>query len=351
MEDIQIWSIDGTQVAQLSPSNQMESEHLLEETLVDNPDLLMEGLTLVGRQTPTQGGPLDLLGVDEDGKLVVFELKRGTLSRDAVAQVIDYASYLNAIDLTDLANHISESSGAHGIDEIEDFEQWYRQDFGELESLKPLRMFLVGLGVDGTAERMVKYLATGDIDISLLTFHGFLYNGKLLLAKQVEVAGDKVAGPRPPRPSRSERERQLDDRAGSAGIHEPYTSVRAMFRDNWLGSGERPIALGMNITLPPQSESGRRRRRYARVDPLVCNIGTVRIVFYPRAANLCRDEFIPLIEELGGDTYPRGLDPLRDTDTEILLPLTGDDWEIHEDKLTALVQTVYESWQNSGSGE
>ena len=58
----------------------------------------MEGLTLVGRQTPTEGGPLDLLGVDADGRLVVFELKRGTLSRDAVAQVVDYASYLNAME-------------------------------------------------------------------------------------------------------------------------------------------------------------------------------------------------------------------------------------------------------------
>ena len=74
MEDIQIWSIDGTQVAQLAPSDQMESEHLLEEVLVSNPALLMDDLRLVGRQTPTEGGPLDVLGVDGDGRLVVFEL-------------------------------------------------------------------------------------------------------------------------------------------------------------------------------------------------------------------------------------------------------------------------------------
>ena len=92
MEDIKIWALEGTEVEPLEPSNRTESEQLLEETLVNNPGLLMEGLKLVGRQTQTQGGPLDLLGVDEDGKLVVFELKRGTLSRDALGQVIDYAS-------------------------------------------------------------------------------------------------------------------------------------------------------------------------------------------------------------------------------------------------------------------
>ena len=37
----------------------MESERLLEDTLVNNPDMLTPGLTLVGRQTRTEGGPLD----------------------------------------------------------------------------------------------------------------------------------------------------------------------------------------------------------------------------------------------------------------------------------------------------
>ena len=61
--------------------------------------MLERGLRLVGRQTlMTGGGYLDLLAVDGNGRLVVFELKRGFLSRDAVAQVIDYASDLNAMD-------------------------------------------------------------------------------------------------------------------------------------------------------------------------------------------------------------------------------------------------------------
>ena len=42
-------------------------------------------------------GPLDLLGIDQDGDLIVFELKRGTLTREAVAQIIDYASYLDSL--------------------------------------------------------------------------------------------------------------------------------------------------------------------------------------------------------------------------------------------------------------
>ena len=191
MEDIKLWELDGSQATPLGSNNQLESEQLLEDTLVANPNLLLDGLTLVGRQMPTEGGPLDLLGVDGDGRLVVFELKRGTLSRDAVAQVIDYASDLDDMDLGALADHISERSGVGGIDEIEDFQEWYDgRGFGELESLKPLHMFLVGLGVDDRTERMVRFLAeSSDMAITLLTFHGFDYEGKTILAKQVEVEG------------------------------------------------------------------------------------------------------------------------------------------------------------------
>ena len=90
MEEVKIWAVhDESKVLDL-PKTNVETERLLEDILVNNPDMLIKGLKLVGRQTPTEGGPLDLLGVDEDGRLVVFELKRGILSRDAVAQVIDY---------------------------------------------------------------------------------------------------------------------------------------------------------------------------------------------------------------------------------------------------------------------
>ena len=97
MEDIKIWSLDGLTATPLDAASQMESERKLEDTLVNNPGLLMDGLALVGRQTPTEGGPLDLLGVDKYGRLCVFELKSGTVARDAVAQVIDYASDLDGM--------------------------------------------------------------------------------------------------------------------------------------------------------------------------------------------------------------------------------------------------------------
>ena len=115
---------------------------------------------------------------------MVFELKRGALNRDAVAQVIDYASSLESMDEAELVRRIS--GRANAIAGIDDFEQWYDRQYGqdgqELSSLKPVRMVLVGLGVDDATARMVRFLADRDVDISLLTFHGYTYDGKTLLA-------------------------------------------------------------------------------------------------------------------------------------------------------------------------
>ena len=120
MDEIKIWTIEDFQASLVQQTGWVDSEKRLEKILVKNPELLMPGLTLVGRQTQTAGGPLDLLGVDSDGRLVVFELKSGAASRDAVAQIIDYVSDLKNMDLDALVNHISDNSGKHGIDRIDD---------------------------------------------------------------------------------------------------------------------------------------------------------------------------------------------------------------------------------------
>lgn len=348
MEDIKLWELDGTQATPLGSNNQLESEQGLENTLVENPNLLMEGLTLVGRQTPTEGGPLDLLGIDRDGRLVVFELKRGTLSRDAVAQIIDYASYLDDMGLDALAAHISERSGMDGIDEIEDFQEWYdNQGHNELESLRPLRMFLVGLGADDRTERMVRFLAQNSgMDISLLTFHGFNYGGKIILAKQVEVEAGAEPDRRPARRRRTQAEldREFDENVAIHGVGELVDEVREMFKQNWPLSIESTGVHGLRIQLPEGS-----RKQYARID--VWSEGTVGLVFFSHTKALCLDEFREPTKEIPYHTWPKNREPLEDPKTEIQFRVTPEVWETHKESLAALVQSLYAAWQHEGQDD
>ena len=75
MKTIRMWAVDEGEDGQRSVRpvesvENAETEELLEELLVRLPELLMEDLVLVGRQVPSGGGALDLLGLDEDGRLV-----------------------------------------------------------------------------------------------------------------------------------------------------------------------------------------------------------------------------------------------------------------------------------------
>ncbi len=348
MEDIKIWALDGANAELLQTASRMDTEHEFEDILVANPSMLLDGLTLVGRQTPTEGGPLDLLGVDGNGRLVVFELKRGALSRDAVAQIIDYASYLDGMDTTELASYISENPGALDVDEIGNFEDWYNQnpDFGELESLKPLRLFLVGLGVDDRTERMVRFLAENSgLDISLLTFRGFVYEGKTLLAKQVEVEGDETEPllQRGRYIGRGERWSRLDALIGDSGVSELFDDARNMFRRHWRESSEQPGRRGMTIVLPVYVDSRRIHRPYGRID---IEGGRVRISFHKRTIDLCKDEFRRIIDEIRYETWRRNLHPLEDSVIEVGFLMTADEWDTHKESLTGLVKSIYEAWKD-----
>lgn len=192
-----IWTIypDDTVKAVRTVSKDVNlAEKRLEEMLVQNPDMLEPDIQIVGRQTPTDGGPSDLLGVDRHGRLVVFELKRDSVTRDAVTQCIDYASALDAMDPDEeLAKHIAEHSGTHGIKKIADFKAWYREQYeeqfaeSELRGLLPPRLVLVGLGVDDRAKRIARFLRARGVDISVMTFRLLQHGSETLLDRRVEV--------------------------------------------------------------------------------------------------------------------------------------------------------------------
>ena len=344
MDEIKIWTIDGSDVQEIQPTHQTKSEQWLEENIVSKPELLMPGLTLVGRQTQTEGGPLDLLGVDSDGRLVLFELKRGTLSRDAVAQIVDYASDLEGMNLDALANHIANRSGINGIEKIEDFKEWHTEntEADALEDLLPLRLFLVGLGVDDRTERMVNFLADKGVEISLLTFYGFTQDGKTLLARQMHARADDAtdSGAGRGNLSRDERWEFLVNHTRRCDVHNLFLEVIKMFRENWHGSTERTFKYRMSYRL--RNPVNNKLFNYARIDAYR---GQVRVVFFPPAIELCKDVFKPILNEIPYETWPhnRESEVLERNDTEIQFPLTADKWETHKENLNKLTQSIYDA--------
>ena len=357
MEETKIWSIEGTSATPLNTTNRMESEGLLEDILTANPDMLEQGLELVGRQTSTAGGPLDLLGVDSDGRLVVYELKRGRLNRDAVAQVIDYASSLDAMDEGTLYRHISERSGNLGIQKIDNFGDWHSNNWpeGGFDSLMPPRMVLVGLGVDDTTERMVNYMVSIGMDISLLTFHGFIgSDGNTLLARNVEVDRADTAVSIP----RRARSRARGNRTGflehaqslSLDARGVLDGVERMVRDQISGytTGYVRANTRMNFSLDYSWQENSLNRRVSLFVEIVEEQNIINVGFYPPSiALVSRDEFNKLkqdginFEEIETQAI-RGPEGITN---DIKFPINSqEEWDAKRVALTALTRKFREAY-------
>lgn len=349
-DDIRIWEIDDSSKAAtpLESTDRMETEQSLEDVLVRNPGVLMPGLTLVGRQAQTDSGVLDLLGVDADGRLVVFELKRETLTRDAVAQIIDYCSYLESLAEPDLAKYIAENSGRNGVDDIEDFEAWYndRQGGKGLSELRPTKMVLVGLGADTRATRMVEFLTERGVDISLLTFHGYRHADRTLLARQVERGADSGVGSRR-RPSDAELRIAHAERARELGIeglwHEALNALS-------IGSNGAARRGGFTfylpkITLPTNVNAS------GSHSLVIDSAGRMRLTFFPAAVDVCFDKFEELRETIPFEFERPPNAPTTDrVSKQWYCWLSSEMWASHKETLTSLARDVHRAWEQARRG-
>ena len=121
------------------------------------------------------------------------------------------------------------------------------------------------------------------MDISLLTFHAFAYDGKTFLAKQVEVEGVSDLDGRSTRRhlSAAETRARFERSVEESGVPELFGAVRDVFRETWHNPGEAINAGSLRLSLRDHSEA--RWRAYARLAP---EPGKVQLVFYVPALNV-----------------------------------------------------------------
>jgi hypothetical protein len=351
--NLNIWSIGhgSDTIERLRSKDQADTEGLLEEVFVKHPETLLPDLTLIGRQTSTDAGYPDLLGVDGDGRLVVFELKRGTLTREAVAQLLDYGSHLESLNDEQLATLIASESGKNGVDKIENFNDWYSERLGEpLEKLRPVRMVLVGLGADDRARRIVKFLQDG-FDISLVLFHGFSHRDRTLLARHVETTGTNAnvsGGRRLPRPSRHDLVESLRSRANELGIQELWEDVTRCLQV--FERPPEPTKSGLTSYPPKRLEmpellhaSAAHATHSVTLEP---SSQKVRVTFFPAAVELCLHDFedkkgaIPFQQEV-----PPNAPVTERVDKQWYILLDEQGWRAFREDLVELAEDIGSSWQ------
>jgi hypothetical protein len=169
-----LFKIDGTI---LTPAKRkpLDLETKIEAWVADDLTLIGVDGFVLGRQIATDHGKfIDILAMDEDGNLVIIELKRDRSPRDIVAQVLDYASWVRRLSTGDVH--------ALALSLNLPLAKAYRDKFSTSlpQTLNAShQMVVVASEVDEGTKRIIEYLSEEhDVGINAAFFNVFDADGR-----------------------------------------------------------------------------------------------------------------------------------------------------------------------------
>lgn len=250
--EIKVWEIVDKRLKSVDETP-LREEHLekdLEEWIANNPDILGEELLVIDRQRDIRDvGRLDLLCMNQEGRLVIVELKRDRTPREAVAQALDYAAWLDSETEDQIEANATEFLKSSLADA---FSERFQSDLPEYHC-QDHRVILVAPRLDASAERIINYLSERHgVDINAVFFkYSKLSDGKEILARSILMPDQPPkVGPRKPGP------RQEAYRAFFQGLIEELrerhnvTGTRAVQPQSWyvFSSGHAGIQYAVSFS-------------------------------------------------------------------------------------------------------
>ncbi|WP_419917222.1 hypothetical protein [Candidatus Poriferisodalis sp.] len=209
--ELAVWHMSNSGPVLLG-SSALDSEERLETLLIDDPTMLGTELLIIGRQVPTSfGGRIDLLALDDEGRVHVLELKRDQTPRDTVAQVLDYGSWAANLGLQELqdifdAHKLSTDRNPGEVSGAESLDAAFADQFGQAlpDVVNADQQFtIVASKLDDASDRIVEFLAeTYEVPINAVFFRHFAHNDNEYLAR-TWLLDQQVAENRPNRKVRS----------------------------------------------------------------------------------------------------------------------------------------------------
>jgi Endonuclease NucS len=157
---------------------------------------LGDRMLIIARQESIEGiGKLDLLGIDQNGALIIIELKRDRTPREAIAQALDYASWLHSAEEAQIKERAEKYLK-------QPLKEKFCEYFDVEELPEPLfqehRVILVAPRIDASAERIITFLRDQyGIGINAVFFeYARLSGGNEVLARAMLVPEEFAVQPK-----------------------------------------------------------------------------------------------------------------------------------------------------------
>ncbi len=193
--EVKIWEIKDKELNPIGKTLKEAGKYEfkdLEQWIKSYPALIGEDILLIGEQIDTISGPLDYLGIDQNGNIVIIELKRDKVPRRALAQAIDYASDVARWSISELDDkcrkYTKQNLKNYIINNfpIEDI------DWDEISINQTQRILLVGTSIGEKLERMMNWLSEsyGVIINALIISYGITSKKDEVLATSYIVSED-----------------------------------------------------------------------------------------------------------------------------------------------------------------
>ena len=152
--ELGIWKL-GDKLDEVEFSS-IDVEDKLENYLEKDLSLVAPRLMLIGRQVTTAFGKfIDLLAMDDEGNLVVIELKRKRTAREVVAQVLDYGSWVAGLSRDGIAAIYADKNPGSELEK--GFDETFDVSLPDEINLAH-RLIVVAAELDSSTERIINYL-------------------------------------------------------------------------------------------------------------------------------------------------------------------------------------------------
>jgi hypothetical protein len=169
----------------------IDSELMLEDALVKDLSILSSQLMLIGRQVSTAYGKfIDMLAMDASGNLSIIELKKSRTPREVVAQLLDYASWVQSLSYEEIAAIYSDKNQGKKLEE--GFDDAFGMSLPE-QINQNHELIVIASELDSSTERIISYLSDNySVPINAVFFRFFRDDGRDYLARTWLIDPEEV---------------------------------------------------------------------------------------------------------------------------------------------------------------
>lgn len=185
MNKTKLWKVEREGLCEIEAGG-LDYEERIHHWIEHDLSIILPNATLIGSKVKTDHGKeLDLLAIDENGDLIVLELKKGLSSREVTAQVLDYTAWVSTLSETDIDEILQKHGDKRTISEIlsEKYDNGDDLDINENQ-----KIYIVASEIDAITERICKYLASNGVQINVATFNYFRDGDQELIARNVLIS-------------------------------------------------------------------------------------------------------------------------------------------------------------------